>query len=140
MSDAKNSHIRPCTPRHSVCSSSSLITSAFRAHHLGHIRNQMASMLHALSSTFTTCACGSKAKNRALNFMAAFIDGCLPIPAPLLPQCPNNLSSMDMRSRQLDLGSLVGVRRGFHTPEKSPLNGGIIGIKMIPDQFAGPSD
>jgi cytochrome P450 len=34
----------------------------------------MASMLHALSSTFTTCACGSKAKDCALNLMAEFVD------------------------------------------------------------------
>lgn len=39
-----------------------------------------------------------------------------------------------------DLGPLVGAQRGFHTREKSPLNGGMNGVEMIPDQFAGPSD
>ncbi|KAH9030018.1 hypothetical protein EDB84DRAFT_1495553, partial [Lactarius hengduanensis] len=51
----------------------------FQAHHLSYIRNQMASMLHALSSTFTTCACGSKAKDCALNLMAEFVDGRLSV-------------------------------------------------------------
>ena len=97
-------------------------------------------MLHALSSTFTTCACGSKAKDCALNLMAKFVNGCLPVPAPPLPQRPNDLSTTDTQSQQLDLGPLVGAQRGFHTREKSPLNGGMNGVEMIPDQFTGPSD
>ncbi|KAF8261837.1 hypothetical protein EI94DRAFT_1745077 [Lactarius quietus] len=111
----------------------------FPAHHLSHIRNQMASMLHALSSTFTTCACGSKAKDCALNLMAEFVDGRLPVPASPLSQRPND-PDMGSSHHRLDLGPLVGAQRGFHTREKSPLNGGMNGVEMIPDQSAGPSD
>ncbi|KAF8257268.1 hypothetical protein EI94DRAFT_1818433 [Lactarius quietus] len=32
------------------------------------------------------------------------------------------------------------VQRGFHTHEKSPLNGGMNSVEMIPNQPAGPSD
>ena len=106
-----------------------------RARHLTHIRNQMASMLHALSSTFTTCACGSKAKDCALNLMAEFVDGRLPVPAPPPFERPNEPSGP-----RVDLGPLVGAQRGFHTREKSPLNGGMNGVEMIPDQSAGPSE
>ena len=96
----------------------------------------MASMLHALSSTFTTCACGSKAKDCALNLMAEFVDGRLPVPAPPPFQRPNEPSGS-----RVDLGPLVGAQRGFHTREKSPLNGGMNGVEMIPDQSAaGPSE
>ena len=127
-------------PTHSVFSCS-LITSAFRAQHLSHIRNQMASMLHALSSTFTTCACGSKAKDCALNLMAEFVDGRLPVPASSPPsQRTNDPSGTDSRSHRVDLGPLVGAQRGFHTREKSPLNGGMNGVEMIPDRFTGFSD
>ena len=72
--------------------------------------------------------------------MAEFVDGRLPVPAPPPPQRPNDLSSTDTRSQRLDLGPLVGAQRGFHTREKSPLNGGMNGVEMIPDQFTGPSD
>ncbi|KAN0129448.1 hypothetical protein V8E53_012780 [Lactarius tabidus] len=112
----------------------------FPARHLSHIRSQMTSMLHALSSTFTTCACGYKAKDCALNLMAEFVDGRIPVPAPPPFQRPNDPSGSDMRSHRVDLGPLVGAQRGFHTREKSPLNGGMNGVEMIPDQFAGPSD
>ena len=127
------------TPRHSLGSSCSLITSAFRAHHLCHIRNQMASMLHALSSTFTTCACGSKSKDCALNLMAEFVDGRIPVPTPPPPQCPGDPGGTEMRPQRFDLGPLVGTQRGFHTREKSPLNGGMNGVEMIPDPSVGPS-
>ena len=72
--------------------------------------------------------------------MAEFVNGCLPVPVPLPSQRPNNPSSMDMRSQQLNLGPLVDVQRGFHTGEKLPLNGGMNGVDMIPDHFASPSN
>ena len=72
--------------------------------------------------------------------MAEVVDGHLPVPASPPPQRRNDLSSTDMRPQRLDLGPLVGAQRGFHTGEKSPLNGGMNGVEMIPDQFAGPSD
>ncbi|KAI0248958.1 hypothetical protein BJV78DRAFT_1363231 [Lactifluus subvellereus] len=104
----------------------------FEAHHLSYIRNQMASMLHALSSTFTTCACGSKAKSCALNLMAEFVDGRLPTPTAPLSQRPNDSSEEDKRPHnRIDLGPLIGAQRGFHTREKSPLNGGMNGVEMI---------
>ena len=109
-----------------------LIISAYRAHHLRYIRNQMASMLHALSSTFTTCACGSKAKDCALNLMAEFVDGRLPTSsAPPLSQRPDALNGGDKRPPRIDLGPLIGAQRGFRTCEKSPLNGGMNGVEMI---------
>ncbi|KAH8989042.1 hypothetical protein EDB86DRAFT_2008934 [Lactarius hatsudake] len=112
----------------------------FQAHHLSYIRNQMASMLHALSSTFTTCACGSKAKDCALNLMAEFVDGRLPVAASPPSQRANDPSGTDLQSHRVDLGPLVGAQRGFHTREKSPLNGGMNGVEMIPGQPTGPSD
>jgi len=90
-----------------------------RTHHhhnspnqLEHLRNQMSNILHALSSTFTTCACGSKTKDCALTQMAAFVDG---------EAGP---------SKGVDLGPLVGVQRGFKTREKVPFSGGMSGVEM----------
>lgn len=117
-----------------------MITSAFRTHHLSYIRNQMASMLHALSSTFTTCACGSKAKDCALNLMAEFVDGRLPVAASPPSQPANDPSGTDLQSHRVDLGPLIGAQRGFHTREKSPLNGGMNGVEMIPGRSTGLSD
>jgi uncharacterized protein len=122
-----------CTSRwfnHSA-SRARLIISAYRAHHLHYIRNQMASMLHALSSTFTTCACGSKAKDCALNLMAEFVDGRLPTSSAPLSQRPDALNGGDKRPPRIDLGPLIGAQRGFRTCEKSPLNGGMNGVEMI---------
>jgi len=39
-----------------------------------HLRRYMTNILHALTSTFTTCACGACAKDCALTQMAAFVD------------------------------------------------------------------
>jgi uncharacterized protein len=102
-----------------------------RAHHLRYIRNQMQSMLHALSSTFTTCACGSKAKDCALNLMAEFVDGRLPTSSTPLSQRPDAMNGGDKRPPRIDLGPLIGAERGFRTREKSPLNGGMNGVEMI---------
>jgi hypothetical protein len=71
----------------------------------------MTNILHALSSTFTTCACGAKARDCALTQMAAFVDGEAPTP--------------------VDLGPLVGVERGFMTQEKEPWSGGMSGVEMV---------
>ncbi len=88
-------------------------------------------MLHALSSTFTTCACGSKAKDCALNLMAEFVDGRLPTSSAPLSQRPDALNGGDKESPRVDLGPLIGAQRGFRTCEKSPLNGGMNGVEMI---------
>ena len=90
-------------------------------------------MLHALSSTFTTCACGSKAKDCALNLMAEFVDGRLPTSTVPLSQHPDASSTGDKRPHKVDLGPLIGAQRGFRTREKSPLNGGMNGVEMISD-------
>lgn len=47
----------------------------FSTCHLSHLRAQMTSILHALSSTFTTCACGARARDCVLNVMAQYVDG-----------------------------------------------------------------
>ena len=91
----------------------------------------MSSMLHALSSTFTTCACGSKAKDCALNLMAEFVDGRLPTSSAPLSQRPDAMNGGDKRPPRIDLGPLIGTQRGFRTCEKSPLNGGMNGVEMI---------
>ncbi|KAF8264869.1 hypothetical protein EI94DRAFT_425904 [Lactarius quietus] len=88
----------------------------------------MASMLHPLSPTpFTACAWGSKTEDCALNVMAEFADGCLPVPASSLPQ---RLNDLDIRSShyRIYLCPLVGAHRSFHTRENSPLNGGVNGV------------
>lgn len=75
-------------------------------------------MLNSLSSTFTTCACGAKSNDCALNMMAAFVDGDVP-PTP--------------DSEHVDLGPLVGSSRGFRTREKVPFSGGMTGVEMVPE-------
>ncbi|KAI0262820.1 hypothetical protein BC834DRAFT_971881 [Gloeopeniophorella convolvens] len=112
----------------------------FEAHHVDHIRNQMASMLHALSSTFTTCACGSKAKDCALTLMAEFVDGRLPAPAAASSPQASEPSGAEHLPPTVNLGPLVGVQRGFRTREKSPLNGGMNGVEMIPSPSTVLSD
>ena len=99
-------------------------------------------MLHALSSTFTTCACGSKAKDCALNLMAEFVDGRLPTSTIPLSQRPDTSSPGDKRPHRVgvDLGPLIGAQRGFRTREKSPLNGGMNGVEMISDPLVKARD
>ncbi|KAF4585096.1 hypothetical protein EYR40_001932 [Pleurotus pulmonarius] len=91
------------------------------AEQLDYLRRQMSIIIHTLSSTFTTCACGAKARDCAIAQAAAFVDGysaCSPGPGP---------------SKPIDLGPLVGVERGFRTREKVPLSGGIGGVEMCPE-------
>jgi len=76
----------------------------------------MSCMLHTLSSTFTTCACGSKSRDCVLKLMEAFVDCELP------PKPP---------STRIDMGPLVGHRRGFRTREKVPFSGGLSGVEMV---------
>lgn len=83
-----------------------------------HLRYQMVSILHTLSSTFTTCACGAMAKDCALSQMAAFVDGELP---------------QDSGRRNVNLGPLVGATRGFKTRERVPMSGGMSGVEMDTD-------
>jgi uncharacterized protein len=65
--------------------------------------------------------------------MAEFVDGRLPAAVAPLPQQPNDSSGGDKRLQKIDLGPLIGAQRGFRTREKSPLNGGMNGVEMIPN-------
>ncbi|KAF9455778.1 hypothetical protein BDZ94DRAFT_538912 [Collybia nuda] len=47
--------------------------------HVQHLRSQLSNILHALGSTFTTCACGERAKGCAIREMEAFVEGGSPL-------------------------------------------------------------
>lgn len=98
----------------------------------------MTSMLHALSSTFTTCACGAKTRDCALSCLAEFVDGQMPLtPAPSPPShhpeegLRYGHERTDGRSVDADLGPLIGVERGFRTKERVPMSGGMSGVEMV---------
>ncbi|EKM75047.1 hypothetical protein AGABI1DRAFT_132666 [Agaricus bisporus var. burnettii JB137-S8] len=78
--------------------------------HVQHLRKQLADILHALSSNFTTCACGSKARDCVLNQMAAFVE--------------------HDRLLNVNLGPLIGKQRGFRTRERVPSSSGMAGVEM----------
>ncbi|KAF5347350.1 hypothetical protein D9756_010001 [Leucocoprinus leucothites] len=95
------------------------------------LRHQMSNILHSLSSTFTTCACGSKAKDCALNQMAAFVDaGAVHSDSPLSPSLT---ALLPLPGEKLDLGPLVGKQRGFRTRERLPFSSGMGGVEMDVD-------
>ncbi|KDQ60399.1 hypothetical protein JAAARDRAFT_605198 [Jaapia argillacea MUCL 33604] len=125
-------------------------------HQLPFLRAQMTSMLHTLSSSFTTCACGERARDCVLKRMEEFVDGPDPIPQSPRPHHATQEredvteSSEDDSSRVgarrngkqngtgqknqkggVDLGPLVGVERGFRTREKVPWSGGMSGVEMV---------
>jgi uncharacterized protein len=98
----------------------------------------MTSMLHTLSSTFTTCACGMNAKGCALNRLADFVDSQTPpTPSPSPPSSRDD-SRMDgilppasrKARKPTFLGPLIGVQRGFRTRERVPMSGGMSGVEM----------
>ena len=96
-----------------------LITSFFiRQSHIHRLRRQLSNFLHALSSTYTTCACGVNATHCALTQIAAFVDAANPHPS--------------------DLGPLVGTQRGFRTRERLVSASGIGGVEMIHPPEPGP--
>ncbi|KAI0363546.1 hypothetical protein BV20DRAFT_1031184 [Pilatotrama ljubarskyi] len=124
---------------------------AFPPHQVQHFRNQMTSMLHALASTFTTCACGAKARDCALARMAEFVENQTPLtPSPSPPsQFTKEKLSAAARGKKasanhaharthaedgapVDLGPLIGVERGFRTRERIPFSGGMGGVEMVP--------
>ncbi|TFK73799.1 hypothetical protein BDN72DRAFT_134269 [Pluteus cervinus] len=100
----------------------------FPGSQLKYLRQQMSNILHALSSTFTTCACGSRAKDCVLTQMAAFVDGDGPVAGP---------STINGR---VDLGPLVGAKRGFKTRERVPFSGGLAGMEMCEENEPSSSD
>lgn len=111
----------------------------------------MTSMLHAFSSTFTTCACGTKSRDCALSRLAEFVDGSSFIPSPQSPispslphesRSPRDIDKGVEEEAKVDLGPLVGTERGFRTREKVPMSGGMGGVEMVnpgPETEAGPS-
>ncbi|KAH9948848.1 hypothetical protein B0H21DRAFT_707446 [Amylocystis lapponica] len=122
----------------------------FPAHELQHMRYKMTSLLHTLSSTFTTCACGAQAQDCALTRMAEFVEGQTPpTPAPSPPsgvQAGNEARESEKDRKKTrghvgkaDLGPLVGAKRGFRTRERERMSGGMSGMEMDPSGEAGPS-
>ena len=114
----------------------------------------MTSMLHSLASTFTTCACGAKARDCVLNRIAEFVENQTPLtPSPSPPsQFAKEKEKHNGKSRKgdpaesspapVDLGPLVGIERGFKTRERIPSSGGMGGVEMVPPSpsaEAGPS-
>ena len=83
----------------------------------------MSNILHTLSSTFTTCACGSRAQDCTINRMAAFVDG---------------IPTGSQKEQRVDLGPLVGQKRGFKTKERIPFSGGMVGMVMCRDNEVSP--
>ena len=116
----------------------------------------MTSMLHSLASTFTTCACGAKARDCVLTRIAEFVENQTPLtPSPSPPsQFTKDKEKQSGKSRKgdraeeraspapVDLGPLIGIERGFRTRERIPSSGGIGGVELVPPSpsaEAGPS-
>ena len=113
-------------------------------------------MLHSLASTFTTCACGAKARDCVLTRIAEFVENQTPLtPSPSPPsQFTKDKEKQSGKSRKgdraeeraspapVDLGPLIGIERGFRTRERIPSSGGIGGVELVPPSpstEAGPS-
>jgi len=92
----------------------------------------MNNILHALSSTFTTCACGARARNCALTQMAAFVDR--------LEGVKGGSREKDHEEPPVDLGPLIGAKRGFRTKERIGGSGGIGGMVVDDDNQEDESE
>lgn len=160
----------------------------------------MTSILHALSSTFTTCACGARTRDCVLNVMAQYVDSELDASSVTCASgqpmngtggmmngngarqageadagdgsssdkenwghhsertgvglgiqmnanststngnganintngLNGNTPSSSAFTRKIDLGPLIGAKRGFRTREKVPFGGGVGGVEMVP--------
>ena len=105
--------------------------------HRTYLRHQFASLLHALSSTFTSCACGARARDCALRRMAEFVereDG--EGEASLVGEGEEKGKGDGAEGEgggEVDLGPLVGAPRGFRTRERVPFGGGMGGVEMDVD-------
>jgi hypothetical protein len=126
------------------------LTRPCRPQHIQQLRAQMTHVLHALGSTFTTCACGARAKDCALSAMARFVDGEFTNKPPSAAATTSRDVGMDAtgaagteadgvnargkgKRGRIDLGPLVGVKRGFGTRERVPFGGGFGGVEMMCD-------
>ena len=112
-----------------------LQSNARRPTEIQHLKNQMSNILHALSSTFTTCACGARARDCALTQMAAFVDG----QQINVNRHRDNLQLESTDSLRIDMGPLVGRKRGFKTRERIPHSGGIGGMEIWREDDASTS-
>ena len=117
----------------------------------------MANILDVLASTFTTCACGAaKEKKRecALMWMRRFVDGEEGEDGGEYLNCDRDRDgggngdlgrgceasgSGSAGGRDVDLGPLLGVERGFRTQERVARAGGIGGVEMCVSASASGS-
>ena len=90
----------------------------------------MNNILHALTSTFTTCACGSNARDCALAQMERFVND-----DRLNPLHQHGHSGVE--GEHVDLGPLIGRERGFRTRPKVKGSGGMGGVEMSGTPAAG---
>ncbi|KAI0743171.1 hypothetical protein C8Q80DRAFT_1273710 [Daedaleopsis nitida] len=116
-------------------------------HQIHHFRAQMTSMLHTLSSTFTTCACGANARDCVLSRIAEFVENQTPLtPSPSPPSQftkekhggKANSKSEKGDQSPVDLGPLIGIERGFRTRERIPFSGGMGGVELVPHSLSEP--
>ncbi|KAG6856691.1 hypothetical protein H0H87_001732 [Tephrocybe sp. NHM501043] len=103
----------------------------FPPSHLSHLRAQMANILHSVSSTFPTCACGQHARGCAIRALERFVYGS-EHPHDHDHDHDHGDSERRMRDRILDLGPLIGAKRGFRTRERVPGSGGLGGVVVWP--------
>ncbi|PPQ74764.1 hypothetical protein CVT24_003189 [Panaeolus cyanescens] len=113
-----------------------------------HLRNQMANILHALSSTFATCACGAGSKDCVLKRMQHFVQASSALttgsslssldrqnldPALWVEALTGALEGQGFGRARMDFGPLVGAdhRRGFRARERVPGSGGMGGMEMM---------
>jgi hypothetical protein len=82
----------------------------------------MSNILHLLTSTFTTCACGSRARDCALAPMERFVNA-----DDELPPNPDDLTELH---EPVDLGPLISKERGFRTRPKFKGASGMGGVEM----------
>jgi len=99
--------------------------------HFSHLRSQMNNILHVLTSTFTTCACGSSARGCALAQMEHFVNDDRPNPS-------HQPGHSDVEGGHVDLGPLIGRERGFRTRPRMKGSGGMGGVEMSDTPAAGP--
>lgn len=81
----------------------------------------MTSMLHALASTFTTCACGARARDCALTRLAEFVDGTTGIPPTPSPSPPSQFAFSDYRHGPVS--SQSNPNSNSHLTASSYING-----------------
>ncbi len=90
----------------------------------------MSNILHALSSTFTTCACGARARDCALTQMAAFVEGHDLSASLRRKRDQSGEGDNDDEVEKSPMGPLLGRKRGFRTRERIPFSGGLGGVEM----------